>query len=428
MASRLFLKIYLTILGSIALLAITGIATVVLMVGMGNNRNLYTEHAAVLAAALPEDADPVSLQFTLDRLGKATGAELAVYDADGLVLASYQPSTPPASGVDPITVALSEGRTLIVRLQPPFGPPRGNPLLLLLIVSSLTALLAWPVVHHLTKRLELLRRNVEAWGAGDLSARAPVQGRDEIAIVATTFNYAAARVEALIASTRTLLANASHELRSPLARLRLVMDLYESDPSVGRREEIYRNLDELDTLVGEILLSSRLSHTDITEPSERIDLLALVAEEAARAGLEVSGTSMEVLGDRRLLHQLVRNLVQNALRHGRLPIEISVSHVKGRAQLAVCDHGPGIPANEASKVFEPFYRPGGYGEAAGGWGLGLALVRQIAERHSGTVRVDARPGKGALFVVSLPLAETNVDQHDDASEVPGRFHAFLQKP
>jgi signal transduction histidine kinase len=414
MTSRLFLKIYLTLLGSVALLAVTGIATVVWLVGFGNDRNLYTERAAVLAAALPEDADSVTLQSTLDRLGMATGAELTVRDADGLALASYQPSTPPAPGFDPITVALSEGRTLVVRLQPPFGPPRGNPLILLLVVSSLTALLAWPVVHHLTKRLELLRRNVEAWGTGDLSARAPVQGGDEIAVVAKTFNYAAARVEALIASNHTLLANASHELRSPLARLRLVMDLYEHDPSVERREEIYRNLDELDTLVGEILLSSRLSHTDITEPSERIDLLALVAEEAARSGLEVSGTSMEVLGDRRLLHQLVRNLVQNAMRHGRLPVEISVSHVKGRAQLAVCDHGPGIPANDVSKVFEPFYRPGGYGEAAGGWGLGLTLVRQIAERHGGTVRVDTRPGKGALFVVSLPMAEKDVDKHDGA--------------
>lgn len=414
MGSRLFLKIYLTILGSIAILAVTGIATVTLLVGSGNDRNLYAERAAVFGAALPESTDPVLLQSTLNRLGATTGAELAVHGADGSVLASFQPSIPPAPRVDAITIALSEGRMLTVRLQPPFGPPRGNPLLLLVVVSGLTALAAWPVTRHLTRRLELLGRSVEAWGEGDLSARAPIMGSDEIAVVAKSFNHAAGRVEALIAANRTLLANASHELRSPLARLRMGVELYENDPRAARRDEIYRNLDELDTLVGEILLSSRLSHTEIAEPSDRIDLLALAAEEAARAGLEVSGASVEVLGDRRLLHQLVRNLIQNAMRHGMLPIEISVSPMNGQARLSVRDNGPGILANDVSKVFEPFYRPGGYGEAAGGWGLGLALVRQITEWHGGAVELEAPPGKGALFVVSLPVADRDVDKHDEA--------------
>ncbi len=405
MGSRLFLKIYLTILGSIAILAVTGFAAVALMIGSGEDRDFFSERAALIAAALPEGADPALLQSTLDRLGVASGAELAVEDADGSVLAHFEPSDHVARRFDPVAVPLSDGRRLTVRLEPPFGPPRrGNPLFLLVVVSGLTALVAWPVVRHLTRRLERLRRSVEAWGAGDLSVRAPALGTDEIAIVADSFNDAAQRVETLIASNRALLANASHELRSPLARLRMGVELYEHEPTAERRAEIYRNLGELDALVGEILLSSRLSHVGPAEPLQRIDLLALAAEEAALAGLEVLGTSSQVLGHEQLLHRLVRNLIQNAMRHGLPPIEITVSHAAGHAELAVRDHGHGIPEKDADRVFEAFYRPGGHGESAGGWGLGLALVRQIAEMHEGSVRVEAPADGGARFVVSLPRA------------------------
>ena len=404
MRSRLFLKIYLTILGSIAILAVTGIAAVALLIGSSADRDVFADRAALMAAALPEGAEPSVLQSTLDRLGAASGAELAVLDSDGSVLARFEPPDREMRRFDPTEVPLSDGRTLSVHLEPPFGPPRrGNPLILLVVVSGLTALVAWPVVRHLTRGLERLRRSVEAWGAGDLSARAPALGSDEIAIVADSFNAAAQRVETLIASNRALLANASHELRSPLARLRMGVELHEHEPTAERRAEIDRNLGELDALVGEILLSSRLSHAGPTEPLQRIDLLALVAEEAASAGLEVVGISSEVLGHEHLLHRLVRNLIQNAMRHGRPPIEITVSHAAGHAELAVRDHGHGVPETDADRVFEAFYRPGGHGESAGGWGLGLALVRQIAEMHQGSVRVEAPADGGARFVVTLPL-------------------------
>lgn len=240
------------------------------------------------------------------------------------------------------------------------------------------------MARNLTRRLEQLRQSVEAWGAGDLGSRAQVAGSDEVAVVASSFNAAAARVEAMIASGKAFLANASHELRSPLARLRMGVELYESAPSAARRAEIERNLDELDTLVGEILLSSRLDHAEASDPIEHVDLLALAAEEAAREGLEVSGTAVSVAGNPHLLHRMVRNLIQNARRHGRPPIEITVARLGARAQLVVRDHGVGILESDRERVFEPFYRPGGHGEAAGGWGLGLALVRQIAEWHGGS--------------------------------------------
>ena len=107
-------------------------------------------------------------------------------------------------------------------------------------------------------------------------------------------------------------------------------------------------------------------------------------------------------GDARLLTRLTRNLVVNALRHGRPPVEVSVRASGDRVVLSVRDHGDGLPAGEETRVFDAFYRPAGRSEAAGGWGLGLALVRQIAEHHGGKVRAEAADGGGARFVVELP--------------------------
>ena len=144
---------------------------------------------------------------------------------------------------------------------------------------------ALPVVARLTHRLERLQHSVEQWGAGDLSVRVPVRGHDEIASVAASFNNAADRIQALLAAHRSLLANASHELRSPLARLSMAAELWEQAPSPARRAEIERNLAELDQLIEEILLASRLDHPDAASVSTRklepVDLLALAAEEAA---------------------------------------------------------------------------------------------------------------------------------------------------
>jgi signal transduction histidine kinase len=241
---------------------------------------------------------------------------------------------------------------------------------------------------------------MERWGAGDLALRVPVRGRDEIAAVAQSFNQAAGRVEALLAAHRSLLANASHELRSPLTRLGLAIEMQGEAPE--RLAEIRRNLAELDQLIEEILLASRLDRPAAPERRESVDLLALAAEEAARTGAAASGQAIEVAGDPRLLRRMIRNLLENAVKHGAPPVEIAVGRSPdGRPKIAVTDRGPGIPAAEQARIFEPFHRPAGRGEAAGSWGLGLALVRQIAERHGGAVRCESRAGGGSAFVVEL---------------------------
>ena len=180
------------------------------------------------------------------------------------------------------------------------------------------------------------------------------------------------------------------------------------DADAARRGEIVRSLGEIDALVEEILLASRLDHLRELGETEPLDLLALAAEEAALHGLTAGGQSVWVEGDRRLLTRLVRNLLVNALRHGAPPIEIEVARAGDRARLSVSDHGPGVPQDERTRVFEAFYRPAGRAESAGGWGLGLALVRQIAERHGGTVSCETAQDEGARFVVDLPAARTTL--------------------
>jgi signal transduction histidine kinase len=259
---------------------------------------------------------------------------------------------------------------------------------------------AWPLVRRLTQRLERLRLRVEDLGRGDLSTRAPVEGRDEVADLARSFNRAADRIQQLVEAQRRQLAFASHELRSPLARLRVSLEMMGGDPALAERAA--RDVDELDALLGELLEASRLQALGRPERDETVDLLGLVAEEAARVEVPVAGEPAELRGDPRLLRRLVRNLLENARRHaGGAGVEARVLRLDRGARLSVADRGPGVPEGERERIFEPFYRPPGAHETGTGFGLGLALVRQIARAHGGEARCLPREGGGTVFEVTL---------------------------
>jgi len=175
------------------------------------------------------------------------------------------------------------------------------------------------------------------------------------------------------------------------------------------REEIARNIRELDQLIDEILLASRLDASpDDLGPLEPVDLVGLAAEECARTDAELQTppgvTSVVVTGLTRLLRRALRNLLENARRHGAGTVTLTLRTDGGQAEIRVCDQGPGVPAPLRERIFEPFFRLPGASEREGGVGLGLALVRSITERHAGTVRVTDRPGGGARFEVRLPVA------------------------
>ena len=288
--------------------------------------------------------------------------------------------------------------------RPPFGF-----LWMLALVGVAVAVGVFPIIRRLLKRLDVLQHSVQRFGEGDLAARVPVQGHDEVADLSRQFNAAAERIETLVQSHKSLLANASHELRSPLTRIRMGLELMGTDrPAPTFRAEILRNIAELDQLVDEILLASRLdAHGADVGTVEPVDLVGLAAEECARtnADLDASADALEVAGIPKLLRRAVRNLLENARRYSQGDIGVTLRRSGALAEVRVCDHGPGVPEGQRERIFEPFYRLPGASERAGGVGLGLALVRSIATRHGGSVHCEDRPDgqPGACFVLRLPL-------------------------
>jgi signal transduction histidine kinase len=378
---RLYLRIYLAVLASLVLFALAAMVLWRTLADPGEGRE-----AAVLAANIlaPADAPPAEQQAALERVTRGARFDLSLFAADGARLAAVgEPlEAPERAGWrhwrgHTWATRLPDGRWLAARPHHRRGAAFG--LFALAFVLLAIAVGAYPVVRRLTERLERLQRGVEALGAGELSARVKVEGRDEVARLAESFNRAAARIEELVAAHKSLLANASHELRTPLARIRMAIELGKD------RREIEQDIAELDALIDEVLLASRLDAVRALDLTEEVDLLALAAEEAARYELEVQGEPSVVQGDARLLRRAIRNLLENARRHGAPPVEVLVK----KNEIRVCDAGAGVPPAEREKIFEPFH-------SRRGTGLGLSLVRQIARRHGGDARCE-----GNCFVIEI---------------------------
>ena len=410
---RLYLQVYLTIVASLVLVVLTAGLLWHFVAGVGPFGPQFEVAGEVIAELVPPaNAPPQAQQQAINRLAERLGADLALFSrANEPLAAAGRPLPAPSRNGQSggwmrtfdgpaVSIPLPDGRRLVARL-----PPRQRPRPLVLAaflgaIALVVALGARPVVRRLTGRLERLQRGVESLGAGDLSARVKVEGRDEVARLAQSFNQAAGRIESLVNAHKMLLANASHELRTPLARIRLGLELLAAHPE--RKGELEKDIAELDQLVDEILLLSRLDATEQLEVREDIDLAALAAEECARyddCGLEAKPVT--VCGDPTLLRRMIRNLIDNAKLHGKPPIEVMVARQDDRAVLNVLDHGPVIVEEARERLFSTFYRiPGRCGPK--GTGLGLALVRQIARRHGGDVAYN--PERGNSFTVTLPAS------------------------
>jgi len=439
----LYLRIYLTVLAALAAFALAS--------GWLVQRHMEEQRVRVEGAVRdradawgellqrslpPADATPAEQVATLREWSQRLRLPMALDDAQGQRIGASdsflrREAETHDMGERARAIRFDDGRTLWVpRLNPMRmgpgglrGPPTGGtpgfPLprgwpdglglaLLLVVLFMAVAGGAYPVVRRLTRRLESLKQGVEAFGAGALHHRVAEDGQDEIAAVGASFNRAAGRIEALLRSHQSLLANASHELRSPLARLKMAVAMLEDAAPAQRvalRKEVNTNIAELDALVEEVLLASRLDNAsgglDLGQP---VALLALAAEEASRTGAAVSGGDLVVPGDERLLRRAVRNLLENAQRYGGGQVTVHVAAHASGANLRVCDRGPGVPDTYRERIFEPFFRLPGHAEREGGVGLGLALVRQIAQRHGGDVRCEPHEGGGSCFVISLPVS------------------------
>ncbi|MEM7135263.1 MAG: HAMP domain-containing sensor histidine kinase [Myxococcota bacterium] len=408
---RLYIQICVVV--AVALLAFAVLANL-LWANIDPDRYYHAifEKTTALATLLlpPIDAPADEQQRQIESVSAALDFGITVWAEDGrLIAASAEPARPPtgglyrgvwtsAKGETQFATLLPDGRRLVIDLDR-LAVPSDSAMfgIALALLAVFIVVIMYPFIRSMTRRLERLQGEVERIGSGNLGARVDVQGRDEIAKLAGSFNNAAQEIEKLVTAQRLLLANASHELRTPLARIRLGIEMLSIRDDPGRRSALQRDIGELDDLINELILMTRLD-TGLGHPDfQPVDLVAVVAEECARyRGCSFEGTASELSGDRRMLQHLVRNLIDNAHTHGAPPVQVQLLEQGGVVSLTVTDAGPGIPEDQQDKVLKPFYRATNK-QNVPGYGLGLALVQKIAETHGGSVSIQTTP-KSAISV------------------------------
>ncbi len=418
MKLRLYVRLYLTFLG-IAILSLFVTAT--LARAFHSPGEQVARYLSSLARSLDCRGPDGCVGYALEHLreeARELNLEIVVWNPEGQVVFASSPGvfTSPAVHAHKHgppgamrMIPLGNGNTLGVRERGHFGP-RGTLFLpLLLGLSVLLAAGLYPLSRSITRRIELLSEGARRWGEGDLGHRVAVKGHDEIAALATRFNQSVAAIEVLLAQERQMLASASHELRSPLARVRMALELLAEEANRERRDELSHraseDIAELDSLVEELLMAARTQPGVPRRPLTEVDLLDLVKAELGDAAVEVRGERLSLMCEPSMIKRLLRNLVANAHLHGGGVIAVEVKRDGKQALLAVEDDGPGVPEAERERIFAPFYRaPGPRPPGDSGLGLGLALVRQVARYHGGDVHHVGRQPQGSRFEVRLPMA------------------------
>jgi signal transduction histidine kinase len=284
-------------------------------------------------------------------------------------------------------------------------------------IIGAVVLLAFGLALQLTSPLRKLQRAVERFGKGDFSTRVQLKGRDELARLAHTFDEMADRIQTLLTAERRLLMDISHELRSPLARLAVAVELARSgagqEAAVNRIE---KEADRLNSLVSELLQVTRAEGDPSslrTEPVRLDQLLSDVAEdasvEAKARGCRIHFEQPKPLtfqGDPELLRRAIENVVRNAVRHAPpdSPVEIRLENGAPTARIRVRDFGPGVPEESIGRIFDPFYRVDtDRNRISGGAGLGLAIARRAVELHHGQI-MARNCGPGLEVEIEFPVA------------------------
>lgn len=287
-----------------------------------------------------------------------------------------------------------------------------------IIALFVSGLVSFGLAAIITLPIRRLRRAAQSMAAGNLDVRVGGKGRDEIAELARDFDIMAERLTEMLQSQRRLLSDVSHELRSPLARLRVALELQEKSADQGKSlKRIEKEADELERLVSNLLSLARLESGQVTLERKPVSLAALLQAVVNDAEFEATARQRHVRleierdevvsGDPVLLRAAVENVIRNAIRHTReqSTVTVQLSIIGENALVEVCDHGEGVPEEELSRMFEAFTR---IGEArdrhSGGFGLGLSISRQVMTAHGGAVSASNRPEGG--LCVSLRFAHS----------------------
>jgi signal transduction histidine kinase len=283
-------------------------------------------------------------------------------------------------------------------------------------IVAAVVLLCYAFAYHLTSPVQRLKKTVEGFGAGDLSARAPTNRSDEIGQLARTFNQMAGRIQTLVSAERRLLQDVSHELRSPLARLCVATELARSSQDYDHMlDRIQREADRLNELVGELIEVTRAEGDPSKKRNELVRLDELIADLVDAISIEATARDctlvmhptdpITVAGDEELLRRVVENVVRNAVRYAppHTAIDVRLERIADRARITVRDYGPGVPEESLPRIFDAFYRvESDRDRASGGVGLGLAIARRAVELHKGSLQAhNATPG--LAVTIDLPV-------------------------
>ncbi|MFF3437516.1 sensor histidine kinase [Streptosporangium sp. NPDC002721] len=397
--------------------------------GFGNAERVASQWSALVRIGDIPDPIPATAPVDLVQLVNAHGVVINS-SRQAIGLPPISTSRPPA---DDRFQQLTEGSVMVmaIRVSPAADSPvvyagLEEPAILhehhleyfiaagVLVLLALAAWMTWCVVGRTLRPVAAIRARMSEITVSDLSLRVPIPpGEDEIALLARTANQTLSRLEEAVEQQRRFASTASHELRTPIAGLRVQLEealLYPDD--IDPRDTIRGALTasgRLEAIVNDLLQLARLRAAD-PAPQELIDLGALVTEEAAQGtGMPVRvqvTDRVQVRGSRIQLIRVVGNLLSNARRHADSRVEVSVGFADGKAVVAVVDDGAGIAPADRERVFERFTRlDDGRLRDSGGSGLGLAISRDIAHAHQGTLLIEDSP-KGARFVLRLPAEDT----------------------
>ena len=339
-------------------------------------------------------------------LAQGLGWSVELQDADHRSLGTYGPPPQRTDLLAPVDV---EGAVVgYVRVDTGNSREVWKLLLVLFLLFGMLWAAAGRVARGIAWPLAELTRVARALGEGQLSTRAEVRGASEVRELAKVMNEMAARIERQLSDQRELLAGVSHELRTPLARVRLLLELGRSGADSGRTlDEVEGEVLEMDRLVGELLASARLDFVALSRVT--LDARDVAARALERAGLPASLLQLDAQrrafqGDPTLLGRALANLLENARRHAGGVTALRVTEEAGTLAFSVEDAGPGFASGESAEAFQPFRRgtTSRQGEQAG-LGLGLALVRRIAEAHGGQAFAENRPTGGARVGFRIAL-------------------------